>query len=77
MKSQVVFTVIGISNLPSCAAWLAACVNMRAAMYYILEWMLASLIPHVDGAGIMYMAAIFRYCLQCLVYIYVCKIIAF
>jgi len=28
-------------------------------MYYILEWMLASSIPHVDGACIYYMAAIY------------------
>jgi len=26
------------------------CAHMSAAMYYILEWMLASSIPHVDGA---------------------------
>jgi len=45
-------------------------VRMGAAMYYILEWMLASSIPHVDGAGIWlpYFA---------LNIIYVCKIIAF
>jgi len=37
-------------------------------MYYMLEWMLVSSIPHVDGACIM--AAIFRYCFA----YYVCKI---
>jgi len=31
---------------------LGGCAHMWAAIYYILEWMLVSSIPHVDGASI-------------------------
>jgi len=30
--------------------WLCAIVHIWVAMYYILEWMLVGLIPHVDAA---------------------------
>jgi len=53
---------------------LTCIVDLDDILYYILEWMLASSILHVDGACIIcILAAIFRYC-----FVYnVCKNIAF
>jgi len=64
------WTLLQIKSI--CRLSPGGCVHMWAPMYYILEWMLVSLILHFYGTCIT-MAAIFRY--FCVYYVF--KVIAF